>query len=88
MPLRHGIKSRGGQPFYRRALRCVSRTAILSQPLYYYRNNPDSVTNKYDENSKAVTDAYLEKIRRFTDEKLSGDKKITEYFTVTGAILR
>lgn len=56
------------------------RTAILSQPLYYYRNNPDSVTNKYDENSRAVTDAYLEKIRRFIGEKLSGDKKITEYF--------
>lgn len=45
------------------------RTAVLKTTAYYYRQNPDSVTHRYDPDSKAVTDCYLAVIRDFITKR-------------------
>lgn len=44
------------------------KIAIYPKRIYYYRNNPQSVTRRYDKNAKALTDCCLNVIEAFIAE--------------------
>lgn len=46
------------------------KVAVCNVTAYYYRQNPESVTRRYDPDSKAVTDCYLAVIHDFITDRL------------------
>lgn len=56
------------------------RAALYNETIYYYRINPNSVTNRYDENSKSVTDAYLKVIAEFIKNNFGDSGEVMSGF--------
>ena len=56
------------------------RVISLDEVMYFYRINPESVTNKYNKNSKDVTDKYLNAIGKCAANGFGNDKNVFESF--------
>lgn len=56
------------------------RAALCTEIIYYYRINPGSVTNRYDENLKSVTDTYLRVIAEFIKNNFNESNAVMNEF--------